>query len=252
MRGAGVRGDSIRLRRGDGGQRARCGTPCRISSAYCAGERRPFPAMSAPWTSRRSTCATCHSFCPDADLPGDATAWIGEIRRRERTEDEAPRSAGQDARDKAPLALCPALHSVRTGYTGEINFRFTVTGFGHGVGMSQYGANVLAQGGAGYREILAHYYPGTTLTLALNRMSHGGGAGEICHCSGDARSAQFAAMLAQDGHRVRLAHMKKADVGEAVKTGVCKGAYGAGLRGAARPGRERRFTQHAAERQCCA
>ena len=30
--------------------------------------------------------------------------------------------------------------------------------------MSQYGANVLAQSGADYREILAHYYPGTTLT----------------------------------------------------------------------------------------
>ena len=42
-------------------------------------------------------------------------------------------------------------------------FVFSVTGFGHGVGMSQYGANVMAQQGAGYAEILAHYYPGTTL-----------------------------------------------------------------------------------------
>ena len=29
--------------------------------------------------------------------------------------------------------------------------------------MSQYGANVLAGEGADYREILAHYYPGTEL-----------------------------------------------------------------------------------------
>ena len=43
-------------------------------------------------------------------------------------------------------------------------FVFSVTGFGHGVGMSQYGANVMAAEGAGYREILAHYYPGTVLT----------------------------------------------------------------------------------------
>ena len=42
-------------------------------------------------------------------------------------------------------------------------FTFTVTGFGHGVGMSQYGANVMAMDGADYREILAHYYPGTEL-----------------------------------------------------------------------------------------
>ena len=50
-------------------------------------------------------------------------------------------------------------------WTGEV-FRFTVTGYGHGVGMSQYGANVMAQGGADYREILAHYYPGTELVRA--------------------------------------------------------------------------------------
>ena len=38
---------------------------------------------------------------------------------------------------------------------------FYVTGYGHGVGMSQYGANVLAAGGMDYREILKWYYTGT-------------------------------------------------------------------------------------------
>jgi stage II sporulation protein D len=36
-------------------------------------------------------------------------------------------------------------------------------GFGHGVGMSQYGAYGMAQAGAGYRRILAHYYRGTAI-----------------------------------------------------------------------------------------
>jgi SpoIID/LytB domain protein len=36
-------------------------------------------------------------------------------------------------------------------------------GWGHGVGMSQYGALGFAQQGVGFEEILAHYYPGTTL-----------------------------------------------------------------------------------------
>lgn len=45
---------------------------------------------------------------------------------------------------------------------------FTVAGrgFGHGVGMSQYGALGLAQAGVDYTAILAHYYPGTELGLA--------------------------------------------------------------------------------------
>ena len=35
--------------------------------------------------------------------------------------------------------------------------------YGHGVGMSQWGAKALAEQGADYRAILAHYYPGTEL-----------------------------------------------------------------------------------------
>ena len=42
-------------------------------------------------------------------------------------------------------------------------FSFTTRGYGHGVGMSQWGAKALAEQGADYRAILAHYYPGTEL-----------------------------------------------------------------------------------------
>ena len=49
----------------------------------------------------------------------------------------------------------------------EAGFLFTVTGYGHGVGMSQYGAAVMAREGADYRRILAHYYPGTELVEGL-------------------------------------------------------------------------------------
>ena len=37
-------------------------------------------------------------------------------------------------------------------------FTFTVNGYGHGAGMSQYGANYMAQQGFNYKEILKHYY----------------------------------------------------------------------------------------------
>ena len=50
--------------------------------------------------------------------------------------------------------------------------RFTVrgAGWGHGVGMSQYGAFGFAQNGAGYRDILKHYYTGTEIgTLPAGR-----------------------------------------------------------------------------------
>ena len=43
-------------------------------------------------------------------------------------------------------------------------FVFTAAGFGHGVGMSQYGARIMAEEGSDYTAILAHYYRGTALT----------------------------------------------------------------------------------------
>jgi SpoIID/LytB domain protein len=38
-------------------------------------------------------------------------------------------------------------------------------GWGHGVGLCQIGAAVMADGGKTYREILAHYYPGTDIGM---------------------------------------------------------------------------------------
>ncbi|NLP35877.1 MAG: stage II sporulation protein D [Clostridiales bacterium] len=47
------------------------------------------------------------------------------------------------------------------------NVRIICTGVGHGVGLSQYGSNAMAQEGYPYFEILSHYYSGTSL-MTLN------------------------------------------------------------------------------------
>jgi stage II sporulation protein D len=43
-------------------------------------------------------------------------------------------------------------------------WRVTGEGWGHGVGLCQFGANGMARRGAEFREILARYYPGTEIT----------------------------------------------------------------------------------------
>lgn len=43
------------------------------------------------------------------------------------------------------------------------NIIFTTRGYGHGVGMSQYGANEMAKNGYNYKEIINHYYINTIL-----------------------------------------------------------------------------------------
>ena len=45
----------------------------------------------------------------------------------------------------------------------EKTLNITTTGNGHGVGMSQYGANGMAKEGYNYEEILKHYYTGTKI-----------------------------------------------------------------------------------------
>ena len=45
----------------------------------------------------------------------------------------------------------------------ENNIIFKVKGYGHGVGMSQYGANYMAEQGKSYKEILSHYYKNAEL-----------------------------------------------------------------------------------------
>ena len=44
------------------------------------------------------------------------------------------------------------------------NIKFTVKGYGHGVGMSQTGADTMAKQGKNYEEIIKHFYSGVEIT----------------------------------------------------------------------------------------
>jgi stage II sporulation protein D len=66
----------------------------------------------------------------------------------------------------SPTCLAIALAAVLTlASTAQAGVSWVVKGrgFGHGVGMSQYGAFGFAKHGRGYRAILTHYYSGTAV-----------------------------------------------------------------------------------------
>lgn len=60
------------------------------------------------------------------------------------------------------LGLRSTLFSISA--TGD-GFQVSGRGFGHGVGLSQWGAKNLAQQGVQYYQILGHYYQGTSISL---------------------------------------------------------------------------------------
>ena len=66
-------------------------------------------------------------------------------------------------RFRALLRLRSTAISVADQGADSITVR--VWGFGHGVGMSQYGADIYADSGWSYKDILSHYYPQTSLGL---------------------------------------------------------------------------------------
>ena len=51
------------------------------------------------------------------------------------------------------------------------DFVFSGSGFGHGLGLCQEGAHAMAARGATYREVLAKYFPGTTVSTQVSNWS---------------------------------------------------------------------------------
>jgi SpoIID/LytB domain protein len=66
-------------------------------------------------------------------------------------------------RARATLAALLTAAIVATALPAQAadTFRFRGSGYGHGIGMSQWGAHGLAEQGWGYRRILTHFYRGT-------------------------------------------------------------------------------------------
>jgi stage II sporulation protein D len=74
------------------------------------------------------------------------------------------------------LALVAALAVPVTAAEARVSWVVKGRGYGHGVGMSQYGAYGYARAGKGYRWILRHYYRGTSVS-ALGGAPGGVGSG---------------------------------------------------------------------------
>lgn len=76
--------------------------------------------------------------------------------------------SGESLRVAAGLASTLFNVAPRGGNeTQPTEFAFAGRGWGHGLGLSQWGARRLSEAGYGYAQILAHYYPGATLRRTL-------------------------------------------------------------------------------------
>ncbi len=102
---------------------------------------------------------------PQADLSGPPGEWFKAVAYNSAGGVESVEVGGVRMSGAALRGLFD-LRSVNfTLAADERAVTFSVTGYGHGVGMSQYGANRLAQEGKSWEEILKWYYSGVTVGM---------------------------------------------------------------------------------------
>lgn len=100
---------------------------------------------------------------PSADLTGAPESWFKASTRTAAGGIKTVRLGGVQV---TGVDLRETLGLNSTNFTIKADadsITFQTTGYGHGVGLSQYGAKYLAEQGKDYREILTHYYTGTAV-----------------------------------------------------------------------------------------
>lgn len=91
-------------------------------------------------------------------LSGEAKDWLGKITATDSSTVKQIALGGTNLSGSAVRECLELRSSCFTVEFKDDKFTFTVHGYGHGVGMSQYGANYLAKQGKDCEEILLHYY----------------------------------------------------------------------------------------------
>ena len=100
---------------------------------------------------------------PDADLSGNPDGWIRDIVRNASDYVASVTVGGIKLRGNDLRTILSLRSPSFTVAYKDGSFTFHVTGYGHGVGMSQYGANILAKQGLSAEEIVQHYFSNTTV-----------------------------------------------------------------------------------------
>ena len=100
---------------------------------------------------------------PGADLSGAPESWFGAPVYNSAGGVAQMTVGGVTLTGSQVRSLLGLRSASFTLACGGGMFTFDVTGYGHGVGMSQYGANAMAKEGANFEEILTWYYTDTEI-----------------------------------------------------------------------------------------
>lgn len=130
-----------------------------LQSVPSPGEEDALPFQSEVRVSWPEFCRTMQNLEPSIRLEGN-DRWLGKSTR---TGGGGIASWTIGGYDFSGVELRNAFHLRSTNFNMVLSgdeVVFDVKGYGHRVGMSQYGANAMAKSGKTYQEILSYYYNG--------------------------------------------------------------------------------------------
>lgn len=96
---------------------------------------------------------------------GSPTQWLGVVTKTDGGGVETMVIGGITYKGTTLRQLLGLRSTAFTMFADSAGITVQTRGFGHRVGMSQYGADAMAVSGSTYQQILAHYYAGTELTV---------------------------------------------------------------------------------------
>lgn len=127
------------------------------------GEENAPPYEQTLFFDKDSFCRRILERYPEAELTGPMEDWIGRITYTEGGGIDSLSVGGVELKGTELRSLF-GLRSTRiTLKTSEEGVGFSTLGYGHRVGMSQYGARAMAQAGSDYQQILLYYYQGAAI-----------------------------------------------------------------------------------------
>ena len=130
---------------------------------YLQAVESPGEEAAASYTQEVAFSAADFAACVGFENEGDPERWFSGVEYTQGGGVDTLTIQGQTYRGtrlRQLLGLRSTVFEIRVD--GDWIY-ITTYGYGHRVGMSQYGAKAMADGGDSYETILAHYYVGTTL-----------------------------------------------------------------------------------------
>lgn len=137
---------------------------------YLQPVESPEPTKSPNYYSRREFSVDAfrdvvREAYPEADLSDQPSHWCGKPTTDKSGSINTISVGGVSISGENMRRLFKLRSSCFEMEYKKDTMVFYVTGYGHGVGMSQNGANEMAKAGKTWKEILTHYYTGVTIAV---------------------------------------------------------------------------------------